>query len=203
MRSRRRCSRSKAVTARPAAACHYHPQVGWDFVSVARKVTAPNGGTDAPTSILCRCHRHPGPGHRARRDELRRERAAAKQRGNGPDQAPRCHQGQTRERSRHRRPARAQGRTRPAGGSGAAGAAGVSGLVIVDNAGGQLGAATCPAGKRALGGGAHAFGGNGTGALVSSEPTSDGTGWTATAESVMGLAQTSVMIYAICATVSF
>ena len=91
----------------------------------------------------------------------------------------------------------------PPGAPGAAGAAGVSGLVIVDNAGGQLGAATCPAGKRALGGGAHAFGGNGTGALVSSEPTSDGTGWTATAESVTGLAQTSVLIYAVCATVSF
>ena len=96
-----------------------------------------------------------------------------------------------------------RGRKGAPGPPGPAGAAGISGLVIVDNGGGQLGAATCPAGKRALGGGAHAFGGNGSGALVSSEPTSDGTGWTATAESVSGVAQTSVMIYAICATVSF
>ena len=96
-----------------------------------------------------------------------------------------------------------RGRKGAPGPPGAVGAAGVSGLVIVDNAGGQLGAATCPAGKRVLGGGAHAFGGNGTGALVSSEPTSDGTGWTATAESVSGPAQASVLIYAICATVSF
>jgi hypothetical protein len=95
-----------------------------------------------------------------------------------------------------------RGRRGAPGPPGAAGAAGISGLVIVDNAGGQLGAATCPAGKRALGGGAHAFGGNGSGALVSSEPTSDGRGWTATAESVSGVAQTGVMIYAICATVS-
>ena len=95
-----------------------------------------------------------------------------------------------------------RGRRGAPGPPGAAGAAGISGLVIVDNAGGQLLAATCPAGKRALGGGAHAFGGNGSGALVSSEPTSDGRGWTATAESVSGVAQTGVMIFAICATVS-
>ena len=188
MRSRRRCSRSKAVTARPAAACHYHSQVGWDFVSVARKVDdaerrnrcAPRpsyagvtatlalvialGGTSYAVSALPR--NSVGTAqikrHAVTKGKLAKGVAIAGPRGRkgapGPPGAVRP--GSRRFGPRHRRQ-----RGRPAG------------------------AATCPAGKRALGGGAHAFGGNGTGALVSSEPTSDGTGWTATAESVMGLAR--------------
>jgi hypothetical protein len=87
------------------------------------------------------------------------------------------------------------------GPAGPAGPSGMSGLAIVDN-GGTLGAATCPAGKRAIGGGAHATGGNGNGVLVSSEPTSDGRGWTATAAALSGTVQPGVLIYAICAVVT-
>ena len=77
------------------------------------------------------------------------------------------------------------------GAAGAAGAAGVSGWVrIVSSTTAATSTATCPAGKKVLGGGA-------SGPVESSYPSSD-TVWTATATSP----SRSVTAYVICATMN-
>jgi hypothetical protein len=94
----------------------------------------------------------------------------------------------------------------PAGATGPAGTAGFSGyqIVSVDGVFGQYTVdVTCPAGKRAIGGGGYTQGGT---YLRASAPAFNGFGWTATAGSdnngsdfVVG---PLVTVYAVCATVA-
>jgi hypothetical protein len=76
-----------------------------------------------------------------------------------------------------------------------------SGPVSMPANGSALARATCPAGKKPIGGGGHVIGGvQGAGALASSIPI-DGTQWQAIFRSLNGQAGT-IRAYAICATVA-
>ncbi len=89
-----------------------------------------------------------------------------------------------------------QGEAGPQGDTGAAGANGVSGHVIVTASGTNTAVASCPSGKKVIGGGGDATGS----ATVTGSYPSSATAWTATKGG--GTSSNSVTAYAICATVN-
>ena len=98
----------------------------------------------------------------------------------------------------------------PAGPTGPQGPPGISGLQRVDvatpssNANSKTVVATCPTGKKVVGGGARVIG-NGAGvvSITESFPDSDGVHWNSKANEVVGTALTwQLQAYALCATVA-
>ncbi len=97
----------------------------------------------------------------------------------------------------------------PAGAAGAAGAPGVSGLQVVadttatDSSSPKSVTASCPAGKRAVGGGGALLTNSGPLAIRQSVPTANDNGWTATAaETAAYGGGWALRAYALCATVT-